>query len=116
MLVTVAAKEVQTIAPVETVSKTSITNFSKKDYLTAGGTKYEYSDGASYDMDVLKQYTYGSVANLKDKTYNLFLDAYGYVIGVEIVDDVKNYVFITGYESFKNVPEQRQDRCQRHLC
>ena len=103
VLVTVAAKEVQTIAPVETVSKTSITNFSKKDYLTAGGTKYEYSDGASYDMDVLKQYTYGSVANLKDKTYNLFLDAYGYVIGVEIVDDVKNYVFITGYESFKNV-------------
>ena len=103
VLVTVAAKEVQTIAPVETVSKTSITNFSKKDYLTAGGTKYEYSDGASYDKDVLKQYTYGAVANLKDKTYNLFLDAYGYVIGVEIVDDVKNYVFITGYESFKNV-------------
>ncbi len=103
VLVTVAAKEIQTIAPVETVNKTTITNFSKKDYLTAAGTKYEYSDGASYDMDVLKQYTYGSVANLKDKTYNLFLDAYGYVIGVEIVDDVKNYVFITGYESFKNV-------------
>ena len=103
VLVTVAAKEIQTIAPVETINKTTITNFSKKDYLTAGGTKYEYSDGASYDKDVLKQYTYGAVANLKDKTYNLFLDAYGYVIGVEIVDDVKNYVFITGYESFKNV-------------
>ena len=103
VLVTVAAKEIQTIAPVETINKTTITNFSKKDYLTAAGTKYEYSDGASYDKDVLKQYTYGSVANLKDKTYNLFLDAYGYVIGVEIVDDVKNYVFITGYESFKNV-------------
>ena len=66
VLVTVAAKEIQTIAPVETVNKTTITNFSKKDYLTAAGTKYEYSDGASYDMDVLKQYTYGSLTFIKN--------------------------------------------------
>lgn len=47
VLVTVAKKAIQTIAPVETVNKTTITNFSTKDYLTAAGTKYEYSDGAS---------------------------------------------------------------------
>ena len=37
---------------------------------------------------------------MKDTTYNLYLDQYGYMIGVEIVDAEDSYVFITGYEDF----------------
>ena len=100
VLVTVANKEIQTIAPVETVNKTTITNFKTDDYVTAAGTKYEYADSACYDKKVLDHY---DDKNMKDTTYNLFLDAYGYVIGVEIVDEVNEYVFITGYQDFSGV-------------
>ena len=100
VLVTVANKEIQTIAPVETVNKTTITNFKTDDYVTASGTKYEYADSACYDKKVLDHY---DDKNMKDTTYNLFLDAYGYVIGVEIVDEVNEYVFITGYQDFSGV-------------
>lgn len=53
-----------------------------------------------YDVKVLDKY---DDKNMKDTTYNLFLDAYGYVIGVEIVDEVDEYVFITGYQDFSGV-------------
>ena len=100
VLVTVAAKEIKSISEIESVNKTTITNFKKTDYLTAGGTKYEYANTATYKTDVLDAYDDN---NMKDTTYNVYLDSYGYAIGVEIVDEVKNYVFITGYESYKNV-------------
>ena len=100
VLVTVAAKEIQTISEIESIDKTTITNFKKTDYLTTAGTKYEYANTATYKTDVLDAYDDN---NMKDTTYNVYLDSYGYAIGVEIVDEVKNYVFITGYESYKNV-------------
>ena len=31
-------------------------------------------------------------------TYNVYLDQYGYVIGVELYEGTLNYVFITGYD------------------
>ena len=100
VLVTVAAKEIQTISEIESIDKTTITNFKKTDYLTTAGTKYEYANTATYKTDVLDAYDDN---NMKDTTYNVYLDQYGYAIGVEIVDEVKNYVFITGYENFKAV-------------
>ena len=37
--------------------------------------------------------------NLDDKTFDLYLDQYGYLIGIEQVEDDVEYVFITSYES-----------------
>ena len=40
---------------------------------------------------------------MKETTYKVYLDTYGHLIGIEIVEDVKNYVFVTGYETFNSV-------------
>ena len=95
-LFTVAAGEVQTLVPAETVKDTEITSFKTGSNVTAGGTKYSFNAAAYYDKDVLKQYTDGTITNLKDTTYNIYLDTYGNLIGLEEVDSVDNYVFITG--------------------
>ena len=100
VLVTVAGKEIKTIASAETVKDTAINNFKKTDYLTAGGTKYEYAKSATYKTDVLDAYDDN---NMKDTTYNVYLDQYGYAIGVEIVDGNDNYVFVAAYENYKSI-------------
>ena len=96
-------KEIQSISDVEIISNTNIDRFSagKGGSLTVDGTKYNYSETATYDPEVLEKYTVegGAVTNLKDTTYNVYLDQYGYAIGVDIVDKVDNYVFITGVDS-----------------
>ena len=103
VLVTVADKEIQSIADPEVVSEVSINSFKKTSWVVSEGTTYDYADSATYDDDVLDQYDKASNPNMKDTTYNLYLDQYGYMIGVEIVDSVDNYVFITGYEEFGSV-------------
>ena len=100
-LVTFADDEIQTISDVEIISDTEISKFStsgsKVSAVTVDGTKYDASAKLGYDMDVLDEYTSaGGKTNLKDTTYNVYLDAYGYAIGVDIVEGVDNYVFITG--------------------
>ena len=98
-LFTVAGGEVQTCVPAETVKDTEITSFKKGSNVTAAGTKYEFSKAAYYDITVLSDYTDGTVTNLKDTTYNIYLDAYGNLIGLEEVDAVDNYVFIAGADT-----------------
>ena len=100
MLVTVANGEVQTIADPETLSAVEISAFRQGENLTVDGTKYNYATTTEYDCETLEDYTTdGDVTNLKDLTYNVYLDAYGYVIGVVEVDAVDNYVFLTGVDS-----------------
>ena len=98
-LFTVAAGEVQTFVPAETIKDTEITSFKKGSNVTVGGTTYEFNAAAYYDNEALKVYTgenNNDTINLKDTTYNVYLDTYGNLIGLEEVDAVDNYVFITG--------------------
>ena len=94
--------EVKSIAKPETIEDSAIDAFKsgKDGNVTVAGTKYEYNLKAAYADEVLKDYTTkgGSVTNLKDVTYNLYLDQYGYVIGVEETEAADNYVFITGVD------------------
>ena len=93
--------KVESIAKPETIEDSAIDAFKsgKGGNITVGGTKYEYNEAAKYDADVLEDYTTSTGStNLKDITYNLYLDQYGYVIGVEEVDAVDTYVFITGID------------------
>ena len=100
VLVTYADGEIQTISDVEILSNVEISTFStsagKVTAVTVDGTKYNDSAKLKYDAGVLANYT---ANNLKDQTYNVYLDQYGYVIGVDIVDKVNNYVFITGTDT-----------------
>ena len=98
-LFTVAGGEVQTLVPAEVVKDTEITSFKKGSNVTAGGTKYNFNAAAYYDAEVLKEYTDGTITNLKDTTYNIYLDTYGNLIGLEEVDAVDNYVFIAGADA-----------------
>ena len=94
---------IEVISDVETLSKVTITRFTSDDVggdkgntvssVTVDGTKYNSSEKLTYDVAVLKDYT---KSNLKDKTYNVYLDKYGYAIGVEEVDAADNYLFMTG--------------------
>ena len=94
-LVTYAQKEVQSLAIPEVVADTAVTAFSKGNYVVAG-SKYEYSAKAAYKDDVLDAY---SDNNMKDTTYNVYLDQYGYLIGIDKVKSATNYVFITGMDT-----------------
>ena len=97
VLVTYADNDIQSIDDVEILSEVEINRFSANGNhvtaVTVDGTKYDASAMLDYDEEVLDDYT---DTNLKDTTYNVYLDAYGYVIGVDIVDAADNYVFITG--------------------
>ena len=102
VLFTVAAGEVQTFVPAETIKDTEITSFKKGSNVTVGGTKYEFNAAAYFDAKALKVYTgenNNDTINLKDTTYNVYLDTYGNLIGLEEVDAIDNYVFITGADA-----------------
>ena len=97
--VAVAEGGIQLLVPAEVVTGTSMSSFKLDSYVVAGGNTYNYADAAEYDVDVLNKYTTASgTVNLKDKSYNIYLDEYGYLLGIELVDEVKNYVFITGVD------------------
>ena len=106
-LVTVAKHQVQTVEEAQTVSNTEISSFKLGNNVTAGSTKYEYAVTAEYDVDVLDNY---SQSNMKDTTYNIILDTYGNLIGIEEVDAEDNYVFITGIDtSSSNLSKKNYD-------
>ena len=84
--------EVETIEPAEVVSG-EVTSYSKTNYVTLDGTKYEYAAGiegkeeesGSYDMT----YVVGDTASI-------VLDPYGYVIYVDDASiSVGNYVYVS---------------------
>ena len=93
VLVRVAENEIQEIVDPEILPDLTINSFSKKDWINVGGTKYDYANSAQYDTGALYQY---SNSNLKELTYNVVLDMYGYLIGIEQNEDPDQYVFITG--------------------
>ena len=104
VLVTYSKDEdsIESIGEVEIIADTEIQKFKagKGGSLTVDGTTYNYSEEAAYDAEVLDEYTgINDKTNLKDLTYNIYLDAYGYVIGVDLVSTPDNYVFIAGVDS-----------------
>ena len=120
-LVTVADGKIQTMTAPEMISGTEIDSFEtgSNDYqksapstVEVDGTEYKFASAAEYDWEVLDYYTNSNngTVNLKDKTYNIYLDAYGYVIGVEEVEKANNYVFITGIDlNTSNIKNQTAD-------
>ena len=94
-LVTVADGVIQTMEAPEILSEASVVNFKLGSYVTADGTQYDYASTAQYDEEVLDQY---DNKNMKDVTYNVILDPYGYLIGIELNQDPDQYLFLTGID------------------
>ena len=95
-LVTVADGAVQTMAAPKVMAGATVSGFSLHNYVTVDGTQIDYADTAEYKYGDLDAY---DDLNLKDVTYNIYLDSYGYLIGIELVEKVNNYVFITGIDN-----------------
>ena len=95
-LVTVAKHEIKSVEAAKIVSDTEISSFKQNSNVTAAGTKYDYAATAEYNYEVLDNYDKN---NMKNTTYNIILDTYGNLIGVEKVDEDDNYVFITGVDT-----------------
>ena len=101
--------DVVKVSDVEIMTDSTLTAFSRggdKEWLsdqpgneaifrsvTTGGTKYDNSYTASYSDEALELYNNQLLTN---KTYNVYLDQYGYAIGVDLYSGNDNYVFITG--------------------
>ena len=110
-LVTVAEGAIQTLAEPEILSDTTLNSFRVDSYVRADGTQYDFADTIGYDDAVLDAYTDGgSNINLKDITYNLILDPYGYLIGIEQNEDPNQYLFVTGYDgNYSNLSTRTAD-------
>ena len=78
-----------------TVTKWSDSTDNVVKKLTVDGTEYNASKKAFYDVDTLEAYDNDL---LTDMSYNVYLDQYGYVIGVDLYEGDLKYVFITGFD------------------
>ena len=99
--------EVVKVSDVEILTDTTVTKFSTDDdgntvgqeslfaSLTADGEEYDAAAKALYNEEVLNLY---DQSLLTDMSYNIYLDQYGYAIGVDLFEGSLNYVFITGYD------------------
>ena len=98
--------DVVKVSDVEVMTDTTITRFSQSgnndqdehgmfSSVTADGEKYNSSKKGYYNAEVLNLY---ADSQLTDATYNVYLDQYGYAIGVELYEGTMNYVFVTGYD------------------
>ena len=98
VLVTIAKGEIKSIAKAEKVTGT-VTNYEVGDSITADGTKYEYSK--TYDDYNSKNKDWGDNLSINDE-YDLYLDAYGYVIFYDGVEDEGKYVYIDDFYAASN--------------
>ena len=98
VLVTIAKGEIKSIAKAEKVTGT-VTNYEVGDSITADGTKYEYSK--TYDDYNSKNEDWGDNLSINDE-YDLYLDAYGYVIFYDGVEDDGKYVYIDDFYAASN--------------
>ena len=99
-LVTVAQGEIQTIKAPEVLSAVTVNSFKLYDHVTTGGQTYNHNTTARYDVEAIEDWTGADgTLNLKELTYNIVLDDYGYLIGLERNEDPAQYVFLTGIEA-----------------
>ena len=109
-LVNVADGEIQIMQDAEIIAETEIDAFetgsnennpSTPSRVEIDGTEYDFASAAEYDYTVMEYYTNSTTGttNLKDTIYNVYLDQYGYAIGVEEVESADNYLFITGLDT-----------------
>ena len=110
-LVTVADGTIQTIADPEILSDSTLTAFSKGKYVVTGGETYDYADTVEYNPEVLDDYTgVNGATNLKELSYNVYLDQYGYMIGIDLVEEADNYIFLTGIDTgYSNLANKTAD-------
>ena len=95
LLVTIADGVLQTIATPESETDVAMTSFKKGTSVGNAETTYTFAESLAYDNTILNAWDDSNMANA---TYNVYMDQYGYLIGIELYKESDNYVFITGYD------------------
>lgn len=104
VLVQVAGDEIKVICTPEIVDEATVSAFKTDSYVVADGTQINYASTAMYKEDVLDDYV---DTNMKDTIYRIYLDPYDYLIGIEILETEKQYVFLTGINGYnENLKDQ----------
>ena len=113
--------EIQSIEDVKVVSDVTVASYTttrddtenvktdRLDTLNADGTKYDTSKKAYFDASKLYNY-YKDLQQLKDATYDLYLDNYDNVLGIKEVKASDQYVFVVGYQRGSNVLAKAIDK------
>ena len=86
--------EIVAVSTPETQSDMTVTQYSEEKYVITGGTQYDYGKNGIYKNE-LDVYTTGS---LKNHSYILYFDQYGYLAGVREFEGEKNYLFLAAYD------------------
>ena len=94
-LVTVADGKIQSMVAPEIVSETSLNSFKEGDWVKNDDAQYDYASTAQYDDEVLDEY---DRSNMQSVTYDIILDQYGYLIGIELNEELNQYLFLTGMD------------------
>lgn len=99
--------DVASLAPATKVEKANVSVYKTNDNVTAAGVNYKYNATAKADSSALGYATMTGTYTL-GSDYNLYLDQYGYVIGVEPYSgtiDLSNYAFVAnvGTSGFDNI-------------
>ena len=114
------AYEIQSIEDVKVVSDVTVASYTttkdntandyyRLDTLNADGTKYDTSMKTFFDASKLYNYN-NSLQQLKDATYNLYLDNYDNVLGIKEVKASDQYVFVVGYQFGSSVLAKAIDK------
>lgn len=96
VLVTIADGALQSIKAPEILQDQKINTLKVADWVNTGSQKYDFA--AAYDYDFEHVLTKYDIINMENASYNLYFDNYGYVVGADLYEGAKNYVFITGYD------------------
>ena len=110
-LVTVADGAIQTMEAPEVLAGSTVSSFRVDKYVVSEGTQYDFASTAEYDVETLYDWTgHAAESNLKNLTYDIILDPFGYAIGVKLVEEPNQYLFLTGMdEQFSNLGSRNAD-------
>ena len=98
-----------TVASYTTTKDDTVNDYYRLDTLNADGTKYDTSKKTFFDASKLYNYN-NSLQQLKDATYNLYLDNYDNVLGIKEVKASDQYVFVVGYQFGSSVLAKAIDK------
>ena len=63
--------------------------------MVTGGNQYDFAEKINRYNNVLNEY---NKEELEDKTYDIYVDQYGYAIGIKLHSGTDKYLFLAGYD------------------
>ena len=95
ILVQIADGVILNVIDPKTVEDAAISKFATDDYVVTGGNQYDFAEKINRYNNVLNEY---NKEELEDKTYDIYVDQYGYAIGIKLHSGTDKYLFLAGYD------------------